>query len=191
LDAFKEASDRGVKIRCATNTPTSSDSFFTQVFLLNDWKKILATIPNLELYGATGERKNHGKVAVFDDRISVIGTYNLDLISSAANSEVAAIIDSPIFAAETTAAIESDYADPTVGYQQYKIAHNDQGHPIDAAGAPVLDEQDRLIGEPLTVFGPESHCTPEQLQPYEKRIQRWNWMRRNLPQLSSLRRHEG
>lgn len=191
LDAFKEASDRGVKIRIATNTPASSDSFFTQVFLLNDWKKVLATIPNLELYGATGERKGHGKVAVFDDRVSLVGTYNLDLISSECNGEVGAVIDSPVFAAQTSAAIERDYADPSMGYRQYQIARDQAGRPIDASGASVLDESGRVLTEPLTVFGPESHCTPEQLQPYDKRIKRYNWMRRNLPQLAGLRRHEG
>lgn len=191
LDAMKEASDRGVKIRVATNTPSSSDSFFTQVFLLNDWKKILATIPNLELYGATGERKHHGKVAVFDDQVSIVGTYNLDLISGHANGEVAAVIDSPEFAAELSDSIVADYADATIGYQQYKIAWNSEGQPIDLHGRSVLDVQGRLIGEPLAVFGPENHCTPDQLQPYDKRIKRWNWMRRHLPQLKSLRRNEG
>ncbi len=191
LDAMKEASDRGVKIRVATNTPTSSDSFFTQVFLLNDWKKILATIPNLELYGATGERKHHGKVAVFDDQISVVGTYNIDLISSRVNGEVAAVIDSPEFAAELSDSIAADYADSTVGYQQYQIAWNSEGQPIDVHGRSVLDDQGRLTGEPLAVFGPENHCPPEQLEPYDKRVKRWNWMRRHLPQLKSLRRHEG
>lgn len=191
LDALKDASDRGVKIRVATNTPSSSDSFFTQVFLLNDWKKILATIPNLELYGATGERKHHGKAVVFDDQISVVGTYNLDLISGHANGEVAAVINSRQFAAQLSDSIAADYADPTLGYQQYQIARNEQNEPIDAAGRPVLDDSGRLSGEPLAVFGPEDHCTPEQLQPYDKRIKRWNWMRRNLPQLESLRRHEG
>lgn len=192
LDAFKAASDRGVKIRVATNTPTSSDSFFTQVFLLNDWKKILAEIPGLELYGATGERKNHGKVAVFDDRISVVGTYNLDLISSHANGEVGAIVDSPAFAADTTASIERDYADPTVAYKQYQIARNETGQPLDTEGqAILLDQHGRPTAEPATVFGPESHCSPEQLQPYDKRIKRYNWMRRHLPQLKTLRRNEG
>ncbi len=189
LDALSEASDRGVKIRIATNTPSSSDSAFTQVFFLNDWDKVLAEVPNLEIYGATGERKHHGKVAVIDDRISVVGTYNLDLISSVTNSEVAAVIDSPGFARDAKASIEDDYADPTVAYQQYKILENDQGEAVDIQGRLVTDSAHNLLRDPVAVFGPEDHLTPEQIRPYDKKIKKYNWMREHLPQLKSLRRN--
>lgn len=189
LDAFKEASDRGVSIEIDTNTPSSSDSAFTQVFFLNDWKKIAATTENLSIQGATGERKHHGKAAVIDDRISVVGTYNLDLISSETNSEVAAVIYSEDFASELKASMENDRADPSMGYRPYTLRRDSEGRPLSAEGEPALNERGELRAEPEALFGPEHHLPAEKLQAYDKKIKRWNWMREHLPQLKSLRRH--
>lgn len=163
IDALQDAGERGVNIRVSTNSPSNTDSYFTQAFFLNDWEKSLQTIPNLTLMAATGERKHHAKMATFDDQVSFVGTYNLDLVSAKVNGEVGAIIYGADFAQEVNGAMETDMADPTVGYKQYSIGG----------------------------FGPEDHVAPEVLQSYEKRIARWNWAREHLPQLKSVRRFAG
>lgn len=176
IEALQRAGKRGVEISISTNTPSSTDSGHTQVFFLNDWKKALAAIPNLTIHGATGERKMHGKMAIFDDEISVVSSYNLDLVSKEINGEVGAVIRSREFAREARGAIKADFADPTVGYRQYQIAWDTEGRPVEAEG--------RLV----SVFGPEDHVQPEKLQKYDKKIKRWNWLRKYLPQLQELRR---
>lgn len=191
IDALQDAGERGVGIKIATNSPSNTDSYFTQAFFLNDWHKSLATIPNLELFAATGQRKHHGKMAVIDDQVAVVGTYNLDLVSAGVNGEVAAIVWSDKFAQTVGATIDKDFADPTIGYVRYEIARDDNGRPVDAQGSPVLDPAGELVGTPEPVFGPENHVDPAVLSSYDKRIKRWNWAREHLPQLKSLRRFAG
>lgn len=188
IDALKEAGERGVSIKIATNSPSNTDSFFTQVFFLNDWKKSLATIPNMELWAATGQRKHHAKMAVVDDEVAVVGTYNLDLVSARINGEVAAVVWSDKFAHTVTQAIEKDFQDPTVGYAQYRIARDSEGQAVDAAGQTVLDASGKFVGEPQALFGPENHVDPETLHKYDKKIRHWNWARKHIPQFNSLRR---
>lgn len=188
IDALQEAGQRGVEIQIATNSPSNTDSFFTQVFFLNDWKKSLATIPNLDLYAATGDRKHHAKMALFDDDVAVVGTYNLDLVSAEVNGEVGAVMWSKEMVKEVDRSMDQDFSDPTLGFVRYEIARNSAGQPVDAAGKQVLDDQGNLIGDPQRVFGPEEHVDFEVLAKYDKRIRRWNWSRKHLPQFESLRR---
>ncbi len=186
IDALQAADARGVAIKIATNSPSNTDSYFTQAFFLNDWEKSMAAIPGLELNAATGQRKHHGKRAVIDGEVSVVGTYNLDLVSSQVNGEVASIVWGQEFADEVTQAIGADFANPGVGYAQYQIARDAEGQPVDAHGQPV-----EANGKPAAVFGPANHVDPAELKSYDKRIGRWNWAREHVPQLKSLRRFAG
>ena len=176
VDALQRAGQRGVEVSIATNTPSSTDSAHTQVFFLNDWKKALAEIPNLSVHGATGERKMHGKMAIFDDSLTVVSSYNLDLVSKEINGEVGAVVWGSEFAAEARAAMEQDFGDPTVGYREYQIARDHSGR--------ALEGDEGLV----STFGPEDHVEPAALAKYTKKVQRWNWMRRHLPQLKEVRK---
>lgn len=188
IDALQAADARGVDVKIATNSPSNTDSYFTQAFFLNDWEKSMATVPGMELFAATGQRKAHGKRAVIDGEVAVVGTYNLDLVSAGVNGEVAAVVHSPEFAQEVTRAIEADFS--AVGYVPYQIARDANGNGIDVDGRPVLCDG-QLVGKPAAVFGPANHVDPAELKSYEKRIRRWNWAREHLPQLESLRRFAG
>lgn len=176
VDALQRAGRRGVEVSIATNTPSSTDSAHTQVFFLNDWKKALAEIPNLSIHGATGERKMHGKMAIFDDSLTVVSSYNLDLVSKEINGEVGAVVWGPEFAAQARAAMEQDFDNPTVGYEEYQIARDISGGALKGDGGLI------------STFGPEDHVEPAALAKYSKKIQRWNWMRRHLPQLEEVRK---
>ncbi len=175
-EALQRAGRRGVEISIATNTPSSTDSAHTQVFFLNDWKKALAKIPNLSVHGATGERKMHGKMAIFDDSLTVVSSYNMDLVSKEINGEVGAVVWGPEFAAEARTAMRQDFDDPTIGYREYQIARDDSGQ--------ALEGEQGLV----STFGPEDHVEPAALDKYTKKIKRWNWMRRHLPQLKEVRK---
>lgn len=186
IGVLKEAGERGVEIWLGTNSPSSTDSAVTQAFFLQDWPNLLATIPNLKIFVATGERKLHAKVATADDHVSLVSTYNLDLLSTEINSEVGALIWSKDFAAETMRGIMADHADPRNGVAEYTILRDAEGRPARYDGKPVLDEKGEVINSPDVTYGPENHLSSEVLEQYSKKMERWGWLRRNIPQLESL-----
>ncbi|MBF0547601.1 MAG: phosphatidylserine/phosphatidylglycerophosphate/cardiolipin synthase family protein [Candidatus Riflebacteria bacterium] len=98
--ALKRATKRGVQIIVHTNSPTSTDSFATQAMFYADWKRILKEIPTCRIFVYSGQRKLHAKTFVFDGQISIVGTYNMDLISEQVNSEVVSAVKSIEFATE-------------------------------------------------------------------------------------------
>jgi phosphatidylserine/phosphatidylglycerophosphate/cardiolipin synthase-like enzyme len=95
--ALKRAADRGVSIIFHTNSAESTDSLFPQAFLMNDWKRLLQTMPTARIFVAPSQNERlHAKIFVFDGTIAVVGSYNMDPLSEDLNSEVvAAIHDKP------------------------------------------------------------------------------------------------
>lgn len=186
LKELQDAGKRGVEIQLGTNSPSSTDSAVTQAFFLEDWPKILATTPNMKLFVATGERKLHAKVGVIDDEASLVSTYNLDLLSSEVNSEVGALVWSKDFAADTVSGFAKDFEDPRNGVSEYTILRDDKGTPIRSDGKPVLDEDGELVNDPEITYGPENHLGKEMLDKYAKKTNRWNFLRKVLPNLDSL-----
>ena len=186
IDGLREAGKRGVQIVLGTNSPASTDSDVTQAFFLRDWPRLSATIPNLTILCATGERKLHAKTAVIDEQATLVTTYNLDFISQHTNSEVGSITWSKEFAQETIQGFLKDQADPRNGVVEYKILRDEQGQPIRRDGLPVLNEKGELINEPEVLYGPANHLSPEMLSKYETKIHRWDFLRKILPQLDPV-----
>ncbi|MFO7578543.1 MAG: phosphatidylserine/phosphatidylglycerophosphate/cardiolipin synthase family protein [Pelovirga sp.] len=86
VDILAEASARGVRITVITNSPVSSDNPMSQGVFLEQWPELLAQVPTLKLYVASNQHNLHGKVAVIDRQLALVGTYNLDPLSIALNS---------------------------------------------------------------------------------------------------------
>jgi len=162
---LEKAAKRGVEITIVTNSPMSTDSAVTQAFFLEDWPYILARVPTARIFVATGERKIHAKSAVADDQVSLVSTYNLDLLSGYVNSEVGAVVLSPSFAKEAAGAIRDDLVSPANGMVEYKIKR-------DAAGRAVLED-----GKPVVEFGPENHLPEKVLKSYSWKRTFWNFLR--------------
>lgn len=100
--ALRRASERGVKIVFHTNSAESTDSLFPQAFLMNDWQRILKTMPTARMFVAPSQNERlHGKVFVFDGLITVVGSYNMDPLSEDINSEVVAAVHDKPFAEMT------------------------------------------------------------------------------------------
>ncbi len=174
--AMEAAAGRGVCIEIITNSPLSTDSTVTQAFFLEDWAYMLARIPTLRIYVITGSRKFHSKAAVIDGQISLVTTYNLDLLSGYVNSEVGAAVESPELAADLLAAFRADQADPDHGVLEYRIVRKEDG-------TPVLKD-----GQPVPLFGPEHHLPQAVLDDYCKLRKLWSHtLRNNLPYLAPLR----
>ncbi|MEW6268509.1 MAG: phospholipase D-like domain-containing protein [Thermodesulfobacteriota bacterium] len=149
VERFVEAGRRGVAITVVTNGPTSSDNALSQALFLEQWPELLARVPGMRLF-VRGDRHNvHGKTAVFDGQVAVVGTYNLDPISMAVNGEVVLVVWSKEFAARVAAPLHAaiDEGSPTTF--EYRIVR-------DAAGVPVRGDD----GRPQVAFGPGQHVEP-------------------------------
>ncbi len=58
-------------------------------------KKFLKT--GINIYEYLGEESIHGKSLVFDDNITVVGSYNMDSCSANLNTETMIVVDSEEF----------------------------------------------------------------------------------------------
>lgn len=147
--ALKKASARGVKIIFHSNSGASTDSLFPQAFLMNDWQKMLKDMPTCRIFVAPSiNERLHSKTFVFDRKVTVIGSYNMDPLSQDSNSEVVAAVYDLAFAQETAGQIQKDMTKVL----EYKIRI----------------EKD---GKITRVFGPEDHLDA-------KMIRRMNFYRR-------------
>ncbi|MDP7420475.1 MAG: phosphatidylserine/phosphatidylglycerophosphate/cardiolipin synthase family protein, partial [bacterium] len=106
--ALQRANDRGVRIILHTNSPVSSDSLWTQAFFVKEWLDIQIAMPRLEVWAYLPKRLIHSKVVVFDRKVTIIGTYNMDPMSEQINSEVMACVNSGSFGMRTAFRIMKD-----------------------------------------------------------------------------------
>lgn len=140
------AGRRGVAITIVTNSPVSSDNALSQAVFLEQWPALLALVPGLRLF-VRGDRHNlHGKSAVFDDTVAVVGSYNLDPISMTMNGEVALAVWSDAFADAVAAPIRAMIDDGPPVAHEYRIVRR-------ADGTPSCDG----AGKARVAFGPEHH----------------------------------
>jgi len=178
VSALAAAAKRGVQITIVTNSPVSTDSKETQGFFLDKWPLYQAAIPNLKLKVLTGTRKLHAKTAIFDDVVSLVGTYNLDFMSAAVNSEIISVMWSESFASLLKETILNDPSYAADLYE-YKIKLDSNGNPVDK------DPSTSKI-EPVIDQGPKDHVPPEILEEYKKVRKRTRAMEKHLPQLETL-----
>jgi putative cardiolipin synthase len=156
MRALEQVAARGVSVTVLTNSPVSSDSAATQAAFLKQWPEFLARVPTARLFVVAEPRLMHAKVSVIDGVVSFVGSYNLDPLSAYVNGEVVGVIWSE---AEATVLLHSirgiiDAGRPRVA--EYTILR-------DADGKAVLRD-----GAPTVTFGPDDHCTVEQLSAVRK-----------------------
>ncbi|MCH1493181.1 MAG: phospholipase D family protein [Luminiphilus sp.] len=123
LGNLQSFSADGVTIRILTNSAESTNHNSVHAYYAPYRKKLLAA--GVELYevqgsGAlaayldrTGEDAHaglHTKAMVIDERISVIGSYNMDPRSRVWNSEIALVVEDPDFAAEVLREMDRDFS---------------------------------------------------------------------------------
>jgi len=120
---------------------------------IGDWKTILRDMPNVRIFGYHLSTKLHSKVFVFDRKVAVIGTYNMDYVSEQINSEVIAVIKARPFATQVAERIMQDLKDS----HEYKIKI----------------ERDGSI---KTLFGPESHSDKKVIDRLNM-LQKLQWLK--------------
>lgn len=91
MKVFQRLIDRGVKVRIITNSLNSTDNLFAQAGYKGSKEAMIKM--GVELYEYNGPDTAHAKVAVIDNKISVIGTYNLDPRSTDINREVGVAVE--------------------------------------------------------------------------------------------------
>ena len=83
----------GRQIKIITNAIASGANPWGCSDYLNQKKNILKT--GAEIYELYGERSSHTKTMVLDDRLSVVGSFNLDMRSAYLDTEMMLLIDCP------------------------------------------------------------------------------------------------
>ena len=152
----------------------STDSALTQAFFLRDWPEVMARLNGARLFVFGGERKMHAKVAVADDDVSLVSTYNLDMLSSELNGEVGSLMWSKEMAADVANSIQADLSEPANKVIEYTIAREPDGRAV------------RREGKPVVVQGPESHVDAETLRRYQQLGTVADAARRYVPGLASM-----
>lgn len=107
MKVFQRLIDRKVKVRIITNSLNSTDNLFAQAGYKGSKDAMIKM--GVELYEYNGPDTAHAKVAVIDNKISIIGTYNLDPRSTDINREVGVAVEGSEnnqLAAELTKSIE-------------------------------------------------------------------------------------
>ena len=148
FNALKRAGRRGIPIIMHTNSPASTDSLATQAMFYADWKRIFKEIPGIKIYVYKGSNKLHAKTWLFDRKVGVVGTYNLDYISEQVNSEVVAAVKSTEFAKQLRQGILSDIAVSA----QYQVNVNDKGEVESVVGPDDLQGKKFWLLKALSKF---------------------------------------
>ena len=91
-----QAADRGVSIRLLTNSLESTDQIIVHAAFANERRWLLRN--KVRIFEYRGECTLHSKLIRIDDRITIIGSHNLDFLSERKNLEVAIVIDDLDFA---------------------------------------------------------------------------------------------
>lgn len=145
--AIKRALKRGVRVTIITNSLKSIDIGLTQSAYLNLRPRLLKW--GAEIYEFIHSQTLHSKIAIFDGRRVVVGSFNLDPRSAKLNSEDFVVTDDPLAVGPVRA-----YFNQTTGLST-KIGRNgkpegyDERHPGTSFGQRLLNVLFRFSIAPL------------------------------------------
>jgi phosphatidylserine/phosphatidylglycerophosphate/cardiolipin synthase-like enzyme len=137
--------ERNVEMKLLTNSPLSTDNTLSQIYFREQWPRLLAAVPRLRLFACGTTHNIHSKFVVFDDQVTLVGSYNLDPFSMLVSGEIAVAAWSREFAEHIAVRPRVMIARGAPEVYEYKIGR-------DAAGHPVLEN-----GIPRIEFGPADH----------------------------------
>jgi cardiolipin synthase C len=107
-EAFRSAIARGVRIRILTNSLASTDSLLPQGAYTSE--KALLVRSGIELWEYNGPESLHSKSAIIDERLVIVGSYNLDPRSENLNREIALVFRDDAVAAELRSRMDAHLA---------------------------------------------------------------------------------
>lgn len=161
FEFFDTLTDRGVRVRVMTNSLASNNHVAVHAHYRRHRKPLLeagvelyelrADAALLEHYKEVDSRVAdshaglHAKAAVFDRRVSVIGSYNMDPRSRIWNSEIALMVDSEAFARTVLADMEQEFEPGNA----YRVILDDRGRirwVLDEDGKRVVYDREPQAG---------------------------------------------
>ena len=86
---LRRAIDRGVKVRVLTNSLASTQNFFAQAGYVGKKKRLVRM--GLEVWEYKGPKMLHAKTVLIDDKLVIIGNFNVDPRSEFLNTELAVV----------------------------------------------------------------------------------------------------
>ena len=96
--ALQRAKNRGVRIRIGGNSLKSTDLPLVFAEYLNMRRQLLKL--DYEIYEFIHAQTMHAKIAIFDERKAIVGSFNLDPRSAFRNSETIVVTDEPVAVAQ-------------------------------------------------------------------------------------------
>ena len=132
MQAFRQARQRGVRVRVLTNSLASNDAPLAHAGYARHRKELLeigvelyemlstrASVRSVLRSGSTGDSgvsgasraMLHSKLLVVDSRLTVIGSMNLDLRSQYQNTEIAILIASRSLSQQAASAVDEGLQD--------------------------------------------------------------------------------
>ncbi len=109
MKLLAKAADRGLHVRILTNSLHSTDNLFPQAGYIGRKKKMARL--GVELWEYRGPESLHAKTAVIDERLVIIGSYNVDPRSERLNTEVALVADDPELANQVLQSMDAHLSD--------------------------------------------------------------------------------
>lgn len=91
---LRAAAARGVKVEVVTNSKTSNDERSMWWAAINHYEELIKG--GVSLCEWRGNQTVHVKAMVVDDRVAVVGSYNLDPRSATTNSEVLTLLEGSV-----------------------------------------------------------------------------------------------
>lgn len=147
---FKTLLARNVKIKLITNSIISSDDMRAVAGYYQSKKEILALGKGLEIYEYEGERTLHGKVAVIDSAIGIVGTFNMDPRSFRLNREMAvAFVDS------VDGVLSSQLNQVIAGFQSHSLMVGQNGLDVNLdqqRQRPIPEDREKTVRNYLRII---------------------------------------
>lgn len=91
-DMFTEICQKNENVMLMTNAPSTNGNYFGAVDYVLNKEKILDT--GLKILEYSGNYSYHGKSILIGDRLSAVGSFNMDIKSAYQNTELMVVIDS-------------------------------------------------------------------------------------------------
>ena len=104
-EGMKEAADHVPEVTMLLNATSVGDNFMASSDYTRNRGKILDTGVSLREY--FGDHSSHGKSILIDDRLSIVGSYNLDMRSTYVDTETMLVIDGEEFNRQLKACIDT------------------------------------------------------------------------------------
>lgn len=112
------------KVSMLTNSLSSSPNYIAVSGYSNNRKELVDKIG--QIYEFQGPESIHSKTYIFDDTISVIGSFNFDARSSYINSESMVVISSPEFTEQLKENVQVDLNKSLIIDEDYSYIYNEE-----------------------------------------------------------------